>query len=127
MLLLLASLARATDHPHAIVTGSIGVPDLLAGRVEVFVSDRWSIEAGAGIGLLPLTVHAGARWSALWPEGWDGHHLRVAPGAVAYVFPSQPEEGMAVLDCDVAWGVGSEGVKLEPAIEVIPAQVGVIF
>ncbi|GDX82498.1 hypothetical protein LBMAG42_43090 [Deltaproteobacteria bacterium] len=142
--------ASAATRPHAIVAGSLGIPDLSGAHVEVFVADEWSIEAGAGIGLLPLSVHAGVRWSpkAVCPGCWQGHGFRLSPGVLAFVFPSQLEEGMAVLDADaaylfynrgfgfsagarlgvgIAWGNVASGLKLEPAMEVVPVQVGVVF
>lgn len=150
IVLALATAACAATRPHAIVAGSLGVPDLLGAHVEVFVADEWSIEAGAGIGLLPLSVHGGVRWSpkAVCPGCWTGHGFRLSPGVLAFVFPSQLQEGMAVLDADaayifynggvgvsagarlgvgIAWGNVANGLKLEPAIEVVPVQVGVVF
>lgn len=149
MILWLCGLAAAMDRPHLSLAVSSGLPDLAGGAIEVFVTPEVSIEVGAGIGLVPLSVHAGARWTSNTPQGWDGHHLRVAPGGSVFVFPQIPEEGMAVADVDVAWvwtgtsagvqagvrfgagatwGVGSEGeVKIEPALEVLPLRVGVIF
>lgn len=148
---LLAPQAAAADgRPHVIVAASSGLPDLAAAHVELFVADHWSIEAGAGVGLLPLTVHAGVRWSpkaTCW-GCWNGHAFRLAPGALAFVFPSMMEEGMAVVDADatwvwyrgsvgvtagvrggagIAWGAGADGVKLEPAMEIVPLQVGIVF
>ncbi len=150
LLLLATSSASAATRPHAIVAGSLGLPELLSAHVEVFVAREWSFELGAGIGLLPLSVHAGVRWSpaATCPGCWAGHGFRFAPGVMAFVFPSQIEEGMAVLDADaayvwynggvgvtagarlgvgVAWGNVATGLKLEPAIEVVPVQVGAVF
>jgi hypothetical protein len=147
MLTLLLAPAFA-EPPHVLVVASAGLPDLVGARVEVFVAERWAFELGAGVGLLPLTVHTGVHWTALCPGCWAGHGFRLAPGADVFVFPSEPREGMAVLDVDVqwvyyrntvgvlagaragaglAWGPGSEGVKLEPALEVVPVQVGVVF
>ena len=144
-LLLAPALAEA---PHVIVAASAGIPDLASAHVEVFVADRWAVELGAGVGLLPWTVHAGPRYTAWCPGCWAGHGFRLAPGAQVFVFPSDPREGMAVLDVDVqwtyfreivgvvagarigagvAWGPGSEGVKVEPGIEVVPVQIGVVF
>ena len=142
--------AAAVDRPHVIVAASAGVPDLVEGHVEVFVADHWSIEAGVGVGLIPLTVHAGVRWS---PQGmcwgcWNGHAFRLAPGVAAFMIPSSLGEWMAVVDADAAWvwyrgrvgvtagvragagvafGRGADGLKLEPAIEVVPIDLGVVF
>lgn len=140
--------AEAMERPHVIVAASVGLPDLVGLSAEAFVTDRVSVELGAGIGLLPLSVHAGGRWTALVPDGWGGHHLRVAPGATVYVFPSDPREGLGVVDVDLAWvytgrlagvslgvragaglawGPGSEGAKVEPGLEIEPLRVGVVF
>lgn len=75
--------------------------------------------------------------------------FRLLPGAQVFVFPEVLKEGMGVLDLDVswmwyrgegvgitagaraglgvAWGGGSSGPKLEPAVELMPFQVGVVF
>lgn len=150
MLLSLALLSAATaGAPHVILAADVGVPDLVQAHAEVFLSEQWSVEAGAGIGLLPLTVHGGARYTFLLPdEGWGDHRLRLAPGVLVFVFPNIPSEGMAVADVDASWvwwpgavgvtagarlGAGvafgnvSSGLKLEPALEVVPVKVGIVF
>ena len=133
------------------IAASGGAPDLLGAHIEAFVAEHWSIEVGGGVGLLPLSIHAGLRWSpqGVCPGCWSGHAFRLAPGALVFIFPSIPQEGMAVVDADAAWvwyrgqgmgvtagvrlGVGlawgpsSDGVKIEPSIEVIPLQLGVVF
>ncbi|HNC97722.1 MAG TPA: hypothetical protein PKW90_16440 [Myxococcota bacterium] len=135
--------------PHVIVAASAGLPDLVGAHVEVFLPDKWSIEVGAGIGLLPLTIHAGARWAPLCLGCWNGHAFRLSTGAMAFVFPSDLKEGMAVIDVEAAWiwyknggpgvtmaaraglgpawGPSSSGLKIEPALELIPIQVGMVF
>jgi len=136
------------DHPHVMVAASAGLPNLLDAAVEVFVTDRVSVEAGAGVGLLPLSVHAGGRWSALAPSGWGGHRFRAAPGATVYVFPSQPQEGLGVVDVDLAWvytgrvagvsvgarlgvglawGVVTDRAKVEPGLEVVPLRIALVL
>lgn len=150
MLALTAAQAHAADRPSAIVAVGVGLPNLAHGHAELFVADGWSIELGGGVGLLPPTVTVGARWSpaaSCW-GCWEGHSLRLAPGVTWFVPPTQPEEGLAVLDVDVAWvwrapsgwgvtagvrlgaglayGVGADGLKVEPGIEVVPLQVGVV-
>lgn len=136
-------------EPHVIIAASVGLPDLVSGHAEIFVADQWAVEVGAGGGLLPLSLHAGVRWTPLCWGCWEGHAFRLAPGALVFVFPTDLAEGMGVVDLDaswvwyqgnglgltagaragagLAWGRTSAGIKLEPALEVVPFQVGLVF
>jgi len=142
--------AAAWAAPSVIVAGGVGLPNLIHGHAEVFLSEAWSAELGAGVGLLPWTVTAGARWSPArtWWERGGGHSLRLSPGATLFVFPQEPSEGLAVINADLAWmwqgergwgvtasarlGAGlaygsvNEQLKLEPGLELVPLQIGVI-
>ena len=150
MLALTAAPARAGDGPTVIVEVVVGVPNLLHGHAELFVADAWSLELGGGVGLLPPTVTVGTRWSpaaTCW-GCWEGHGLRLAPGVTWFILPTQLQEGLVVVDVDLAWvwrapsgwgmtagvrvgagpayGVVADGAKIEPGIEVVPLQLGLI-
>jgi len=159
MLLLLAllpaALAASRDAPrvapHAMVVAGVGIPNLLHGHAEIFLSNTASVELGGGWGLLPWTLTAGARWSptaTCW-GCWEGHGLRLSPGITATVFPGMAPEGLVTLNLDLAWvwrspgGVGATAgvragagpalgsingrLKVEPGIELVPLQAGIIF
>ncbi|MFT4980036.1 MAG: hypothetical protein ACI8S6_005948 [Myxococcota bacterium] len=136
--------------PAVIVAGGVGLPNLVHGHVEVSVAEAWSVELGGGGGLLPWSVTAGARWRperTTWGLG-GGHGLRLSPGVTAFVFPQVPGEGLVTINADLAWlwqgergwgmiagarlgggiayGEGGEGLKIEPGIEVVPLQLGVV-
>ncbi len=148
--LLATAAPTATAAPRAIVAGGVGIPNLLHGHAEVFVSEAWAVELGGGVGLLPWTLTPGVRWS---PEAtcwgcWEGHGFRIAPGLTWFVFPEDMEEGLVTLNADLAWiwrspsgwgtslgvrlGAGAaygqvaDGLKIEPGIEIVPLQLGVM-
>jgi len=148
-MLLLLALSAARAAPHVVVAGAVGLPNLVGGHVEAFVTDHVSVELGGGVGLLPWTLTFGARWS---PEAtcwgcWEGHGLRLAPGLTWFAFPSDMAEGLVTVDADLGWvwtshsgwgltagvrlGAGTAygqvagGTRIEPGLEVVPLQLGV--
>lgn len=46
--MLTALIAAAGAAPTAMALAGVGMPDLVNGHAEVFVSDAWSVELGAG-------------------------------------------------------------------------------
>ena len=145
LFLAVSSAATADDLPRVILRATAGLPNLLGAGAEVFVGGRWSVEAGGGFGLLPPAVSLGSRWSperTCWGCG-GGHAFRLSPGATAYIFPTQPKEGLGVLNLDASWlwweggfgftaglragaGIAWGDAGIEPGIELIPLQLGVL-
>lgn len=142
--------ASSSTGPTALVVAGVGLPNLLHAHAELFVAPAWSLELGGGIGVLPVMLTVGGRWS---PSGscwgcWDGHGLRLSPGFTWFIAPTDIEEGLVTLNGDLAWvwrgssgwgmtagvrlGAGiaygqvAGGTKLEPGIEVVPLQVGLV-
>lgn len=147
-----ASAAEPPERPAAIVRVGVGLPNLLSIQAEAFITQSWSIEAGAGVGLLPSTLTLGTRWtpkSTCWLGCWEGHSLRLSPGLTWYAFPSQMSDGLLTLNGDLAWfyrserGIGvSAGLrgglgmaygrsedrfKPELGLELYPLLLGVVF
>lgn len=140
----------AAAAPNVMVVGGVGVPNILHAHAEVFVAEAWSVELGGGVGLLPSTVTAGARWSPA--ATWWGHgarnSLRLAPGATVFLVPARIQEGLLSVNADLAWihqgpsgwgftagakvGAGpawgqvAGGLKIEPGLEIVPLQIGVV-
>ena len=145
-----AAAPAALAAPVVMVLGGVGLPNLLHAHAEVFLADAWSVEVGGGVGLLPSTLTAGARWSpaGTWWGREERNALRLAPGATVFLFPSHLQEGLLSINVDLAWihqgpsgwgvtagvklGAGpawgqvADGLKIEPGIEVVPLQIGVV-
>jgi hypothetical protein len=95
--------------PLILVKTGVGLPLLVNLRVEAFVLERWTVEAGVSTGLIPTSFTLGGRWR---PRalciGCDGD-LRLSTGlgveATAFVQDGNgalalPDEGMALFSVD---------------------------
>ncbi len=53
---------RFEDHPWVIVRAGIGLPNLVFASIEIYVAREWTVELGAGTGLLPPIFEGAVRY-----------------------------------------------------------------
>jgi hypothetical protein len=143
-------------RPWLVLKGAIGLPNLLAAYVEVFVARTWTAELGAGVGLLPTVFEGSIRWR---PEAtcWDcdgNNFFSIGFGIDPGVYRTEGGDDVGVmvtasvdlmyihrfarhfgLMVGTRWGAGlvtefggsRDWRSLEPALKVNLLQVGLVF
>jgi len=53
---------RFEDHPWFILRAGIGLPNLVFASIEIYVKREWTVELGAGAGLLPSIFEGAIRY-----------------------------------------------------------------